>query len=282
MFQQWRIGEVEVTCVTETMFDVPPEVIVRDFDPAQVEADNDVLQPDYLTDGGMLRIAIQSFAIISGGHRLIVDTCFGNDHELPYFSGLRTNHLDSLASIGFDRSVVDSVVCTHLHMDHVGWNTMLEDGRWVPTFPNAAYLFSEREYEHWRKHEQFDAALAESIDPILDGGLHRFVDGDHRITNEVALVATPGHTPGHVSVRIDSRGESALITGDMVHHPVQVFHPEWASLPDDDPVVSVATRAALFPDLAERRVLVMGTHFAEPTAGHIRRDGAGWAWHPRR
>jgi glyoxylase-like metal-dependent hydrolase (beta-lactamase superfamily II) len=281
MNQSWSVGDVEITCVTETMFEVPAGVLVRDFDPAVLADHLGVLQPAYLTDSMLLRIAIQTFAIQSGDHRLIVDTCFGNDHHLPYFSSLHTTHLESLAEAGFDRSMVDSVVCTHLHMDHVGWNTMLEEGTWVPTFPNAEYLFGELEYQHWRRHEQADAGLHESIDPVIAAGLHHFVDADHQITPEVSLVPTPGHTPGHVSVRIESGGEVALISGDMVHHPVQIFCHDWASVPDFDPVASVATRQTMFPGLADHDVLLLGTHFHNPTGGHIRRrDDGGWCWSP--
>ncbi len=282
MFQHWTVGEVEITCVTETTFDVPPEVLIRTFAADDLGEHLAMLQPGYMTDEFLLRIAIQSFAIRSGPHRLIVDTCFGNDHELPYFGDLRTTHLDSLASIGFGRDAVDSVVCTHLHMDHVGWNTVLDDGAWVPTFPNAQYLFHTTEYEHWLRHEQYDAGLAESIEPVIAAGLHRFVDGDHRITPEVRLVPTPGHTPGHVSVRIESAGQAAVITGDMIHHPVQVVRHRWASVPDFDAVTSVATREATYPELADDDVLVLGTHFIAPTAGHIRRHGDGWSWEPQR
>ncbi|MCU1365421.1 MAG: fold metallo-hydrolase [Ilumatobacteraceae bacterium] len=282
MAQRWQVGDVEITCVTEVAFDVPASVLVRDFDGDALTDELSVLQPDYLTDSMLLRIAIQTFAIRSGEHRLLVDTCFGNDHQLPYFGDLRTDHLTSLADAGFDRSTIDSVVCTHLHMDHVGWNTMLVDGAWVPTFPNAQYLFGSIEYDHWRKREQFDAGLVECIDPILEAGLHRWVETDHVITPEVRLVPTPGHTPGHVSVRIDSGGEAALITGDMIHHPVQIVRHEWASVPDFDPVEAVATRETNFPVMADGRVLVLGTHFNEPTGGHIIRRGDRWTWAAQR
>jgi glyoxylase-like metal-dependent hydrolase (beta-lactamase superfamily II) len=282
--QHWRVGDVEITCVTETVFEVPGAFLVRDFDPVALGSDADVLRPHHLTDGDLLRIAIQSFLVRSAGRTIIVDTCFGNDHELPYpnLVGLRTDHLAELAAAGFDRDAVDVVVCTHLHLDHVGWNTMLEDGEWVPTFPNADYLFAAAEYAHWREAEAMDTALRESVDPVVAAGLHRFVPTDHPITAEVHLVPTPGHTPGHVSVRIASAGQQAWITGDMVHHPVQVLRSDWASMPDHDPVRSVATRGEIFPRLADEAVLVLGTHFAEPTGGHVQRDSSGWTWSPHR
>lgn len=283
--QQWRVGDVEISCVTETIFDVPGPYLVRDFDLTELGSDElDALRPHHMGVGDALRIAIQSFLIRSAGRSIVVDTCFGNDHALPYphLVGLRTEHLGALAAADFDRQTVDVVVCTHLHLDHVGWNTMLDGGEWVPTFPNAEYLFAATEYEHWQETDAVDACLRESIDPVVAAGLHRLVAMDHRITAEVCLVPSPGHTPGHVSVRIDSDGASALITGDMVHHPVQVPRPHWGSSSDHDPVAAVATRAAVFADVADRQALVLGTHFAEPTAGHVRRDGDGWAWQPQR
>ena len=281
MNQQWKIGDVEVTCVVETAFDVPADGVVQSFVAAEVADHLDVLQPAYITNSLLLRISIHTFAIRSGDQKIIVDTCFGNDHDLPGIGALHTSHLDALADAGFERHSVDTVVCTHLHFDHVGWNTMLVDGEWVPTFPNAEYLFGATEHAHWSKHEQAYDGLDECIVPIIAAGLHRFVGTDHRITPEIHLVPTPGHTPGHVSVRIDSGGESALITGDMVHHPVQIVRHDWASVPDHDPTVSVATRRQIFSDLAARRALVLGTHFAEPTAGYITERGDGWAWQPQ-
>jgi len=280
MNQQWKVGDVEVTCIVETSFEVPADSVVQNFTGAGIAEHLGVLQPAYVTDTLLLRISIHTFAIRCGDRRIIVDTCFGNDHQLAGIGPLHTTHLESLALAGFDRLSVDTVVCTHLHFDHVGWNTMLVDGEWVPTFPNAEYLFGATEHAHWSKHEQAYDGLEECIVPIIDAGLHRFVETDHEVTPEIRLVPTPGHTLGHVSVRIDSGGESAFITGDMVHHPAQIFRHDWPSVPDHDAVVSVATRRTVFSDLADSGSLVLGTHFAEPTAGYITTRVHGWSWQP--
>jgi glyoxylase-like metal-dependent hydrolase (beta-lactamase superfamily II) len=169
------------------------------------------------------------------------------------------------------------VLCTHLHVDHVGWNTMLVDGRWVPTFPRARYLMGRVEYEHWSRPQGRDdmvAVFGDSVRPVFDAGLVDLVETDARISEEIDLVPTIGHTPGHVSVRIRSRGEEALITGDFMHHPCQIAHPEWASTADSDAAMGVATRERMFEQLAGTPVLVIGTHFAGATAGRIVRDGA--------
>ncbi len=168
------------------------------------------------------------------------------------------------------------MLCTHLHVDHVGWNTMKVGDRWVPTFPNARYLMGRTEYEHWSAQdpkEQRDDVFGDSVKPVIDAGLVDMVDSDHQITEEVRLVPTPGHTPGHVSVRIASRGEEAVITGDMMHHPCQMARPDWRSTADSDGEAACKTRLRVLNEYADGPVLVIGTHFATPTAGHIKRDG---------
>jgi len=166
------------------------------------------------------------------------------------------------------------VVCTHLHVDHVGWNTRLEGDRWVPTFPNARYVFVDRDFEHWaRQDEEMHAAsFADSVRPIAEAGLADLVPRDHVLCDEVRLEPTPGHTPGHASVRITSGGASAVITGDMVHHPLQLAAPERSSFADTDPVLATATRREFVDRYADSGTLVFGTHFS-PTGGQLHRDG---------
>ena len=210
---------------------------------------------------------------------MIVDTCLGNDKEnrrIPTWNKLQTSFLADLAAAGYARETIDTVICTHLHVEHVGWNTMLVDDRWVPTFPNARYLMGRVEYAHWTgqsEREDMTAVLADSVAPVWDAGLVELVETDHRICEEISLVPTTGHTPGHVSVRIASQGEEALITGDFVHHPCQIARPEWSSTADSDPGLARQTRAQLLASLADAPTLVIGTHFAGRTAGHVVRDG---------
>jgi glyoxylase-like metal-dependent hydrolase (beta-lactamase superfamily II) len=227
-----------------------------------------------MTPAGEIILSIHALVVESGGKTIVVDTCMGNDRELPQGLGpLQTRFLEELEGV-VPREDVDFVLCTHLHFDHVGWNTMRVDGAWVPTFPNARYLFGRREYEHWATGvEDENVELRYSVTPIVEAGLHELVDSDHRITDEIRLEPTPGHTPGHVSVRIDSKGAEAVITGDMVHHPMQLAEPTWGSHPDVDPARAVQTRREFVARYGDRDVLVIGTHFAGPTAGHIVRDG---------
>jgi len=239
------------------------------------------LYPHFADEEGRLKMSVHALAIEApGGRRIIVDTCIGNDKQraIPTWSGLQTAFLSDLAAAGYARESIDTVLCTHLHVDHVGWNTMLVDGKWVPTFPNARYLIGKREFEHWNaeKDAENQQILSDSVRPILDAGLAELVELDHRISPEIRLVPSTGHTPGHVSVMIESEGESAVITGDMSHHPCQLAHPDWSPLFDSDRAASAATRARLFAEWADKPILVIGTHYAAPTAGHIRRDGAAF------
>jgi glyoxylase-like metal-dependent hydrolase (beta-lactamase superfamily II) len=207
------------------------------------------------------------------------DTCLGNDKEnrrIPTWNKLQTSFLAELTAAGFAREAIDTVICTHLHVDHVGWNTMLVDGCWVPTFPKARYVMGRVEFAHWatrQDREDMAAVLADSVTPVREAGLVDLVETDHRICEEISLVPTLGHTPGHVSVRITSRGEEALITGDFMHHPCQIAHPEWSSTADSDPTEAQQTRERMLTGLSDTPILVIGTHFAGRTAGRVVRDG---------
>jgi len=275
----WRIGDVTVTRVVEMEIPVPynpNRAFLKEATPEALAA-IPWLAPDYVTPEGHLRLSIHALLVEAPGLRLVVDTCIGNYRPRRLVGGqsLSTGFLQAFEATGWARDSVDAVVCTHLHVDHVGWNTMREGDRWVPTFPKARYLIGRQEYDHWSADgdDEFQVILSDSIRPVFDAGLVDLVEMDHVISPEVRLVPTPGHTPGHVSVRIESAGEVGLITGDMVHHPCQLAHPEWSSPSDSDPVASAVMRRSIFESTAEQPVLVIGTHFAAPTAGLVRRDG---------
>ena len=237
------------------------------------------LRPHFADDAGRLRMSIHSFVVETPNRRIIVDTCLGNDKKnrrIPHWNDRDGPFLDDLTQAGFPPESIDTVLCTHLHVDHVGWNTRLVDGRWVPTFPRARYLMGRVEYDHWRSiQDRPDMAdiLADSVTPVVEAGLATLVETTEQIADEIKLVPTVGHTPGHVSVMIESRGEQALITGDFMHHPCQIAHPEWSTLADSDPDQGIETRRIIFQSLADTPVLVIGTHFAGATAGRIVRDG---------
>ena len=276
----WTLGSVRISSLKELELPIPGAGLVPEATPERLAAHASWLAPRFVTPKGELRILIQALVVESRGKRIVVDTCVGNDKErtLPPLHHLKTSFLDDLAAAGFPRESIDTVVCTHLHVDHVGWNTMKLDGRWVPTFPNARYLVVRSEWEHWSKQDDRSNGdiLGDSVRPIFEAGLVDLVEPRHALTDEVALEPTPGHTPGHVSVRIRSGGAEGVITGDLMHHPVQCAHPEWGSSADSDSAAAAATRHAFLAAQAGRPVLVIGTHFAGPHAGRIVRDGAAY------
>ncbi|HSV83255.1 MAG TPA: MBL fold metallo-hydrolase [Ramlibacter sp.] len=266
----WQIGEVKVTRILEQDFELPPARLLARFSQDGLDRHSGWLKPCFQRADGQLAMSHQALVVQSRGKSIVVDTCRGNDRPLPNGRGvIHSEFLQRLETV-VSRHEVDCVMCTHLHYDHVGWNTMLQDGVWVPTFPRAEYLFAQREYEHWSTSaEDINVDLNYAIDPIVRLGLHRLIEPGHRITDEVSVISTPGHTPGHVSVRIVSRGEEALITGDCAHHPIQLAEVDWSSHADVHPALAIHTRRELVSRLRNRPVLVIGTHFAAPTAGYI-------------
>jgi glyoxylase-like metal-dependent hydrolase (beta-lactamase superfamily II) len=279
---KWTIGDVTITRVLE--LEVP--VAYSEKRPFVIEARPEALREmpwlydHFVTPEGHLMLAVQALVVDAPGLKLIVDTCVGNDkpRRMTGRTALQTDFLGLLAAAGCEPESVQAVVCTHLHVDHVGWNTRLVDGKWVPTFPNARYLLGRTEFEHFRSASDAEsgAIMADSVQPIFDAGLVEFVEMDQRLSPEIRLTPTPGHTPGHVSVAIESKGERALISGDSVHHPCQIGRPGWSTLLDADREHASATRLALLDSLADQPVLLIGTHFAAPTAGRVKREGSSF------
>jgi glyoxylase-like metal-dependent hydrolase (beta-lactamase superfamily II) len=275
---KWRIGAVTVTKIVELEVTggsrfLLPQATYEEILPI------DWLRPDFADDRGRLRMSIHALVVETPSRRIIVDTCLGNNKEnrrIPTWNRMQTTFLADLAAAGYARETIDTVVCTHLHVDHVGWNTMLVEGRWVPTFPKARYLMGRVEYQHWttqREREDMAVVLADSVAPVFGAGLVDLVETDHRICDEISLIPTPGHTPGHVSLLIASGGEEALITGDFMHHPCQIARPDWSSSADSDPAAARQTRERMLTRLADTSILVIGTHFAGRTGGHVVPDG---------
>ena len=278
---KWRVGGVTITKIVELEVTGGSRFILPQATPEAILPIG-WLQPDFADARGRLKMSIHALVVETRSRRIIVDTCLGNDKEnrrIPTWNKLQTNFLADLAGAGYPRETIDTVICTHLHVDHVGWNTMLDGGSWVPTFPNARYLMGRVEFDHWTSQhdrEDMEAILADSVAPVLEAGLVDLVETDHRICDEVSLVPTLGHTPGHVSVRVASCGEEALITGDFMHHPCQIARPDWSSTADSDPTAAQQTRERMLTQLSDIPILVIGTHFAGRTAGHVVRDGAAF------
>jgi glyoxylase-like metal-dependent hydrolase (beta-lactamase superfamily II) len=209
----------------------------------------------------------------------MLDTCIGADRqrEFDIFTNMQTSFLDDLAHAGFKPDDIDIVLCTHLHFDHVGWNTQLVDGKWVPTFPNARYLFGKQEYAHWKMLEETQGYhdlnhMADAVQPVIAAGLVDLIELDHKPCPEITLMPTPGHTPGHVSIVIESKGEKAVITGDLMHCPIQLEEPERIVRFDMDQAQGARSRQKFVDDMANSGVLVIGSHFSHPSAGYIIKD----------
>lgn len=292
--REWRVGAVRITkvseCVLESALDEPsPDEGFLSQATRESLLGIGWLRPDFISADGAVLLAFHALVLEVAGRTILVDTCVGNGKERPLqpFWHERTGtFLEHLSAAGVAPEKVDTVVCTHLHVDHVGWNTRKVDGRWIPTFPNARYLFGRLEYEATSREPsaQTDESarlhasvfMSDSVQPLFDAGLAQLVEADHRICDEVRLFPTHGHTPGHVSVMVESAGECALITGDSIHHPCQLRHPDWSISADADRAAAVATRSALLEAHAGKPTLFIGTHWAGRSSGYIERDGGSY------
>lgn len=272
---KWQIGDVIVTKVVELTSASLGEYILPDATADELHKIR-WIGPFIDSDSRMV-LSFHSLIVQTGERLLIVDTCIGNDkiRNYPRWNRMQTSFRTDLEDAGFHLDAFDTVLCTHMHVDHVGWNTYRQDDQWHPTFTNARYLYAREEWNHWQleSQEEYGPVIEDSVQPIFDLGLADLVDSTHRVSDEIQLVPTPGHTPGHVSVAIKSRGEEAIITGDIFHHPCQIAHPTWCATADSDQEAAMRTRQAFLAEYADRPVLCIGTHFAGVTAGKLVSDG---------
>lgn len=277
---RWRIGDVEVIRIAESCDPFPPEMLMKQATPDVVAKYMDWLAPHFIDAEGRFLISVHGLLIRSHGLNILVDTCLG-PHVMPGMP-VTNAFLESLAAAGVTPDDINIVLCTHLHFDHVGWNTRKEGDRWVPTFPKARYLFSHQEWEHWHNAKElgYASTLNECVTPIVEAGLADLVEMNHVLTPDVHLVPTPGHTPGHVGVEIISQGQKAFITGDIIFHPIQWAEIEWASEADTDAEAALAMRHHVRDAYGSKKSLIIGTHFAPPTAGHALKNEDGWRFEP--
>ena len=284
----WNVGDVKITSIIELHNVRHPNFVFRNLSQEEV-LQQAWLRPHFATEDGRLISVTQAFVVECAGRRIIIDTCIGNgkSRKWPAWNKLDEPFLTELADAGYPAESIDTVLCTHLHVDHVGWNTRLVDGRWIPTFPNASYLFGRKEWEYWSAETdeklnndvsqevasevlETRTVYQDSVRPIIEAGLHKLVEMDHKLTDEISLEPTPGHTPGHVSVRISSRGQHAIITGDMMHHPIQCALPEASSNFDDNVAEASATRKEFLRCCADRPA-IRAEGDREARGQHLRR-----------
>lgn len=278
--QPIRLGDITIHRIVEQegpLFDA------LKFFPAltpELLAENEWLRPRHIDRDNKLVLCVQSYLIETPHHNILVDTCVGNGKSRPRGFWHQMNRPDyerNFAATGVAMSDIDFVMCTHLHVDHVGWNTRLENGRWVPTFPNARYLFAERELAHWTERHAADAErlpwITDSVLPIVEAGRCDVVKSEHQFSDLVSLFPTPGHTIDHFSVRVGREGADAIVTGDMVHSPLQVKYPGMGMFSDYDSAQAGETRRRVFSACCDTPTLVCTAHFPSPSTVRIKRDG---------
>lgn len=231
----------------------------------------------YIPERDALVFSMHSWVVKTGRHTVLIDTCVGNDKDrMPraHWHHMQTPYLDRLRAAGTTPEEIDYVMCTHLHPDHVGWNTVSRDGRWVPTFPNARYLFGRVEYEHWHAHPDPNPirrnAFYDSVLPIVEAGRAEMIEDGHEVDGSFTVELAPGHTPGNAFIRLVSNGAEAVFAGDAIHHPVQVYHTDWSTVACVDQAAAGSSRRKILERCCERGSLLLPAHFAAPYAARVR------------
>jgi glyoxylase-like metal-dependent hydrolase (beta-lactamase superfamily II) len=283
---RWKIGGCTITAIVEEQNDgLPPQMFFPEATAGEV-AKHAWLVPDFADARGRLSMSVQAFVVEIADRVVLVDPCVGNGKKLPlaYWNEREWPFLERFAEAGFDPGNIDTVVHTHLHADHVGWDTQLRDGSWVPTFTGARHLYTQAALDWCRTGQGIavEGVYVESVGPIVDAGLADVVSENADLGDGLTLEPTPGHTPGHVSLWIRSGGETALVSGDFLHHPVQCAEPQWAEIGDEDAEVARSTRRSMLERAAASGALFLGTHFPTRPAGRMIVDGEWWRFVPER
>lgn len=286
----FRVGAIKVRRVEEWQGEfTPPEYLFDRFDAAAFAEHRAEFDPEYVRNGNIYGF-LQSWLIEAPGLRILYDTGAGNDKDrpaIPIFGNLSSDFLGHLREVGAAPEDIDVVICSHLHIDHVGWNTIQRDGQWLPTFPNARYLLPAIDREFWDPADEARYAQArgaevnrnvfeDSVQPILDAGLAELVSDGFDVAPGITLHAAPGHTPGHLFLRVESEGEVALFVGDIMHHPMQVHRPDWNSVYCEDPDEAARTRRRVLEIAADEGARVVPAHFGGVHSVFVERSGDGF------
>jgi glyoxylase-like metal-dependent hydrolase (beta-lactamase superfamily II) len=283
--QRWTVGDVTITAIVEAeTLGIPPEFFFPESTAAEVAAEPWVVGT-WAAPDGTIGLRVQSFVVEAPNRTVLVDPCVGNDKPRDFFmwNDQQFPWFDNFTAAGFTPEQIDLVVHTHLHADHVGWDTRLVDGTWEPTFTNATHLYVDDELAYWRADEQRvkEDVYADSVAPLFDAGLADVVDADVDLGDGLRLVSTPGHTPGHASLAIGSGRDAVVISGDLMHHPVQFARPEWAEIGDTDAELGRDTRREFCARRAADGALVFGTHFPTAPAGRVVEESTKrWRFEP--
>ena len=286
---RFALGDATVdVIVDDDDFELPLVAFLPGLDLGALEPDRAWLEPDFVDLArGVLKCAVQTFVLRLGSRTILVDTCIGEHKdrpEIPAWDGRAgTGWLGRLHAAGTTPEAVDIVFCTHLHIDHVGWNTIAADGRWVPTFPNARYLVGRRELADWQERMRTGTApelqvrgLEDSVLPLLDAGVVDLVDDGAELAPGAVLTCLPGHTMGQMGLRLDRPRGRAVFCGDAIHSPLQLLQPELSTASCMDPGLAAATRRRLLEEAAESGRLIVPAHFRGRRRAHVEADGAGF------
>lgn len=281
MLESFTVGEIRIDRILEqNLPGFDPFEFLPTLSRELLDENRHWLEPLSLDPAtGLFIFPMQSYLVRDGRTTILVDSCIGNHKDRPtrphWHMKTDSRYMDGLARIGVGVEDVDYVMCTHLHPDHVGWNTRLENGRWVPTFPNAKYVFSRKELAHWQaQHAKTPIPyMTDSVLPVVEAGRVVEVESDHAFEHGVHLEPTPGHTPDHFAVHVASRGKSAVMCGDLMHSPLQCRYPHLVARPDFDRDLAVASRRAFMEKYCETDTLVCTAHFHTPSVGHFVRWG---------
>tara|TARA_Y100000590_G_scaffold467003_1_gene644292 strand:+ start:192 stop:1064 length:873 start_codon:yes stop_codon:yes gene_type:complete len=275
-----KIGSIFIDRLVESeSASMDPNFLFPEANLDSISSELNWLEPYFFDNSiGKLIMSFHTYVIKTNNLTILVDTCVGNNKcrpNRPFWHQLNLPYLKNLKNLGVHPDEVDYVLCTHLHSDHVGWNTKLENGMWVPTFPNAKYIFAKSEYNFWENAAKENpevvnhGAFADSVLPVMQSGQAVLVDSDHSINNNIFLEPAPGHTPGNVIINIQSQGDKAILCGDTIHHPIQLSYPEWSSRFCEDKNQSFLTRKRLLEQIADTHSYILPAHFPFPTVGKI-------------
>jgi glyoxylase-like metal-dependent hydrolase (beta-lactamase superfamily II) len=284
------VGAAKITRIEETYgFFFEAKQFFADWRDEIVAEHMSWMVPDhYDPKSGYLKLSIHSWLLEVGGKKILIDTCVGNHKsrkQRPFWDQLNTPYVERLAAAGAKPEEIDMVMCTHLHVDHVGWNTKLEDGRWVPTFPNAKYVWSKTDFDHFSNLDRdpekpaIGGAMRDSVYPIVEAGLAQMVDGTETIEEHLSLTPAPGHSPGHVLINLTSQGKQAYFSGDIIHHMIQIYQPTWNSFACVDQQRARASRRMTLERCAGSGALLLPQHFGAPHICLV--DANGDAFTPR-
>lgn len=288
MAKGFTLGDVTIHRIVEQQGPVfDPVEFLTGLTPELLAENRSWMEPHALDPAtGKLILCFQSYVVRTPHHTVLVDTCIGNDKDRAarpsWHRKSDETYMRGLAALGLTVDDIDAVMCTHLHADHVGWNTRLENGRWVPTFPKARYLFSAKELEYWTaQHSKSPvAAIEDSVLPVVAARRADLVASDHALDDHIRLLPTPGHTPDHFAVRFGRGGDAAVLAGDLIHSPIQARYPEISMRADYDQAQAAATRRSFLERYCDTSTLCCTAHFPSPSAGRITRWGDGFRCDP--